>query len=138
MLRGVIINRFDSPVARLINLPDNLISEVCSVDMRTPDDDIEDYFNEDKISYTALASIRYETTDSRVINVTTMLISRKALELEYRASQNVVTSDGAQAVTPLTLEDGTQAMIFNNPEEIETANQSDSSNIRRWNPGDDF
>ena len=123
MVRGVIINRFDSPVARLINLPENLISEVCSVDIRTPDDDIEQYFNEGKISYTALASIRYETTDSRVINVTTMLMSRKTSELEYRASQNVAISDGVQAVTPLTLEDGTQAMIFNNPEEIETTNQ---------------
>lgn len=126
-INGEISNRFDLPAARLVNLPANFIESVCSQLLVFPEDKLEHrleyYLEEDKISYTAISSLRYNTAKGEHIYLTTLLLSRKASMLNYRGFESMVASDGSQPSKKITLKGNTQAMLFANPTMKNARNQ---------------
>lgn len=122
-IQGAIRNRFNLPAAKLVNLPAYYLKGMYSQVVSAPDDSLEDYLGEDRISYTALSSIKYNTTDGHTIHLTTLLLSRKAALLEYQSSENIITSDGSQAMRKVILQNNIEAMCFFNPARSDIRNQ---------------
>lgn len=98
-ITGEIFTRFDLPVARLVDLPTGFIQAQYSLKFEA-EEKLEDYFEEDAITYTLISSIRYVTNSDRVIYLTTLLCSQKASPLEYLflGGEKINLRDGNEAL----------------------------------------
>jgi hypothetical protein len=112
-IKGKIIRGFNLPAARLVNLPPGFIKDLHSLNFDSPGK-VEDYLEEDAITYTLISSIKYNTLSNHVIYLTTLLLSHKASKLEYVALENTSVSDGSQAVKKIFIKDGIEAITFFN------------------------
>jgi hypothetical protein len=96
-----IIKRWHFPVAQLTNLPANYIQQFSSVKLSGEKLDLNEFFNEDVVSFIVTSAIKYNTLDNYPIYITTCLLSKKAASLDYLPRGE-----------KLILKDGTEASIF--------------------------
>jgi hypothetical protein len=120
-LSGKVIKRFSVKTAVLKRLTS--ITDFYSLDLYNAQERVEDFLDEDRVSYTPISSIRYDTNDDHSIYLSTLLMSDKASELEYVPIKHSFGSDGSKGIREVQLNNGATAMLFNNPLKEKISNQ---------------
>jgi hypothetical protein len=120
---GKIIKRFDLPIAKLVYDSNSKIKYSYCLNAYNSDEKLDDFLSVDKIIYTLISSVNYVSNDVHNINITTLLLSRKARELKYVSSISIHSSDGSKASKIFKMKDGTEAVLFLNKDRKNIASQ---------------
>jgi Domain of unknown function (DUF4367) len=119
-VKGRVIKRFNQPSAKLLNLPTFFgLKEYYSLDIfdsgGTFESEIEQYESRnEKIVFINNCSLRYVGSKYTIYLTTSLLPPLTSESVRYVASDNLHTqsSDGAHSVKKITLEDGTESMLY--------------------------